>query len=221
MDLQTLNTLYGSYIWAAARRYNTGIWDSEDVFLQVLMQLHTAIKTGKIPSGKKSEGQVKKVKSFIITKCIDILRTEIRRSMAQLDNRNEDYVEIEPPSTRSEKDYDLEEREFRTLVKSKLSQVASEFILELAYPGPTTVEIAMDHQSKKKSDKSLRMYTRNLRVTSEHVVESIRRGTGRKLSRQAIAKIRGEAQAALKSYFKESGVETTDDVIDQILGGML
>jgi len=218
MNIQDVNDMYGRYIWAIARRYHTGIWSAEDVFQEMLLQLFLAMKTNKLPTNN-AEASVSAVKGFIITKIIDILRIEKRRYTAHF---GKDEMDVpEPASRNSSESYQFELKLLRELLFSRLSKETAEFIYELAFPSPTTVEIAIEEQIKLRMAAvagSLKMYVRTLKITPKHVSESRRRGGHSTYTKQMVAKMRGEAQKALRNYFEVAELENVEDVIDDILG---
>jgi len=201
-----------------ATRYHTGIWDKEDVFQEILLQIYSAMRTGKLPIDDRKES-ARTVKSFIITKAIDILRIEIRRHMARLDDK---YSEIpEPASSESLESYQFELSLMWELLISVLPRETARFIYELAFPSPTTVEIAMEDQNRLRMEAAtgkLKMGVHELEIKPKHVSEWHRRAGHPLYTSQAIAKMRGDAQEALRNYFNMAGVDDMESVIDKLLG---
>ena len=212
-QFQTVNNLYGKYIWAVANRYHIGIWDAADVFQQMLILTVTFIESRGLPINDKL------IKSFIITKAIDILRIEKTRRGTVLSDEEAEMAE--PIASQSVESAEHELRLIRELLDSTLSKETAEFIYELAFPSPQTVEIALAEQLKSKiaaRNGDLKMDIRNIKIKPKHVSKFHECNGNRPYTKQKIAQMRNEAQKALKSYFDVVKVTSADAVINEILG---
>jgi len=159
------------------------------------------------------------IKSFIITRAIDILRTEKRRRGIVL--TDEETKLAEPIASQSVESAEHELRLIRELLDSTLSKDTAEFIYELAFPSPETVEIALTEQTKSKTAArkgDLRMNVHDVKIKPKHVSEFHERSGRKAYTKQKIAQMRNEAQKALKGYFDVVKVTSADAVVDEILG---
>ena len=163
MTIQEINEQYGQYMWQVANRYHTGIWGPDDVFQQLMTQLL------EMPELDRDEllANESRMKSFIISRAINIVRYEKRRKHPHLGD--ESFENFGPQATPSPEDVELETRMIRHLLFKRLPKEMAEFIYELAFPSPTTIEIALEEQEKAKADKSLRMNVRQLVILPKHV----------------------------------------------------
>ncbi|MCK5017422.1 MAG: hypothetical protein KAS32_10180 [Candidatus Peribacteraceae bacterium] len=211
MDLLEVNDQYGTFIWAMALRYHTGAWGAEDVAQSLLIQLTTAI------NDKNLGTDMGAVKSFIITKAIDIVRYEVRRQQCRKGGRPE-------ASTQSVEETEMEERLIKELLYKRLPQNIADFIFELAFPSPDTVEIAQQEQEKHLADDSgeLHMCMHELKITSRHVALHFKK-QGVNISRPTISKYRSEARSVLVDIFGQwtAKDETESDIVESILEGIL
>ena len=218
VNLQTVNDRYGSYIWAIAVRYHTGIWDEEDVFEEVLLRLYVAVKSGKIPFNDDPTS-ILQVKGYIISRAIDILRIEMRRYMTHFDD---DEVDIpKPMASESPESQDFELRLIKELLFSKLDAESAEFMYELAFPSSTTVRIAIREQEKSKTkavNGELKMNIHKLRILPKHVSKMYMLKKNKKITKQKIAEMRGKAQKALRDYFNVTSMNDVEDVVSELLG---
>lgn len=219
MDLQTINQRYGRYIWKIANRYHTGIWASEDVFNQILLQIHSAVNTGQLSESKSKEAAMR-VKSFIITHAIDILRYEKRRRCASTHpvegggedvdasapkHRDEALSTIEPVAPPSSTTTQFEIDLIKELLFTRLDPQTAKFMFELAFPTFTTVEIAEADRTAARADVGLRMNVRELKVLPRHVAEYMKRGGQHPPSPATISRMRTKAREAIYEKEKEKG----------------
>lgn len=220
VTLQAVNDKYGSYIWAIARRYHTGIWDSEDVFTEVLLQVYAAIKVGKL-SFDDDDYSILSVKGYIINRAIDILRVEIRRYMTHFDDDVNKEGILEPAASESPESQELELKLIKELLSDKLSKKVADFIYELAFPSSATVKIALQEQEESKNkvtNGELKMNVHKLRILPRHVSKMYKMKHNKQITKQMIAKMRGEAQKVLRDYFEIAGVSNVESIVDEILG---
>lgn len=181
MDLQTINERYGTYIWAIARRYHTGIWSQEDVFNEIIIHIDFMIKEGRLKSDN-SEEIILKTKGVIITKAIDIVRKENRRKCRSIYDKmsyedGEQCLEcvearglIAPPSQES---INFEVWLIFELLMVNLNIDTATFIFKLAFPPKSAIEIAIREQKLARADSGLRMNVNQLKILPRHIAESM------------------------------------------------
>lgn len=210
MDLRTINDRYGTYIWKIANRYHIGIWAVEDVFNEILLHIHSAINAGKIKDDR-SKDTVKRTKSLIITRAIDIIRREKRRRFVHID----DIEAAEPLSRPSLGAVDFEIELIRELLFTELNPRVAAFVFELAFPSYTTIEIAMEEQARARIDNRLRMNIskKDLRILPRHVAKSL---SGYGESGVSLSRIMSKARDGLSNYFGRRQV-SLQDIVDEIL----
>jgi hypothetical protein len=169
MNLKEINNKYGKYIWGVANRYHTGIWNPEDVYNEILILLNTAINDGKIDSAE-SENTVKRIKSFIITRAINIVNHEkVRRFISIEKLQFDDEIEIDAVAPPTPEALNFEIELVRELLFTRLDEPTAKFIFELAFPSDDTIQIAMDEQQEAREDTNLRMNINKLKVLPKHV----------------------------------------------------
>lgn len=184
MDIQQINEQYGSYMWKIAIRYHTGIWSPEDVYQQLISQIW------EIPEPQRSEllSDKSKTHSFIISRAINIIRYENVRKIPHLGD--ETFEEFGPRATPSPEEVELETRMIKHLLFKRLPKEMAEFIYELAFPSPTTVEIALGDQARAKEDRALRMNIHKLAILPKHVCVYIKYGGGKPPSPATVSRWR-------------------------------
>jgi len=184
MNIQEINEQYGDYIWRVANRYHTGMWSPEDVYQQLITQIW------EMPEEDRDEllANEGRMKSFIISRAINMVRYERRRKHSHLGDEN--FDSFGPQATQSPEDIELETKMIRHLLFKRLPKEMAEFIYELAFPSPTTVEIAIEEQERKKADDTLRMNVRQLVVLPKHVCVWIEYGNGKPPSPATISRWR-------------------------------
>lgn len=96
-----------------------------------------------------------------------MVRYEKRRKHAHLGD--ETFENFGPQATPSMAEIELEIRMIKHLLFKRLPKEMAEFIYELAFPSPATVEIAIKEQEEAKMDESLRMNIRQLVILPKHV----------------------------------------------------
>lgn len=191
MNIQEINERYGKYMWAVAKRYHTGIWSPDDVFQQLISKIWEIPESDRI---KLLEDE-SRMKSFIISRAINMIRYEKRRKHPHLGD--ESFDGFGPEATPSPEEVDLETRMIRHLLFKRLPKEIAEFIYELAFPSPTTVEIALEEQEEAKADDSLRMNVRQLRILPKHVCVWIECGNGKPPSPATISRWRKKIAEAV------------------------
>jgi hypothetical protein len=184
MNIQEINEKYGKYMWAVANRYHTGIWSPDDVcqqLMQLLLEMPKAERDNLVEDSSRMH-------SFIISRAINIVRYEKHRKHPHLGD--ESFEEFGPEATPSPEETELEIRMIKHLLFKRLPKEMAEFIYELAFPSPTTVEIALEDQAKAKADEALRMNVRKLAILPRHVCVYIAYGGGKPPSPATISRWR-------------------------------
>lgn len=223
-DMQEINERFGTFIWGMANRYHTGMWDPQDVYQQLLMMTYSAMCDGTL-SMDESDGAVGLVKSFLISRAINIIRYEVRRQGAELTKSNKgglwglhkvrhqskgikstltdyttrigDEIKIEPTASDQPELIKFEIELIRELLFARLDHQTATFIFELAFPSEETIGIAIKEQRKARKDKNLRMNVHELKITTKHVAESLKQKLGRVVPPVTVSRIRGRAKEEL------------------------
>jgi len=212
MNLEEINDKYGKFIWSIAGRYNWGIWDQTDVYNDILLQMFVAMNNNKIPSdGLDTSYPV--IKSFIITKSIDIIRKEYKRQgmktvyhnrggikydYKKTTNTNDDEfmldddLDLDIEASSSEFEMEMEKRFIWEMLMIHLPPVSALFVYELTFPSQQTIDIAMRDQKEAREDPNLRMNVKDLRILPKHVAESL--GPEFKLSKATMSRIKKSAR---------------------------
>jgi DNA-directed RNA polymerase specialized sigma24 family protein len=219
-DMQEINERYGTFLWGIANRYHTGMWDPTDVYQQLLMMAYSATVDGTLTMGD-SDGEISRVKSFLISRAINIVRYEVRRQGAIVMKSNkggiwgshtmnrrpsdfrfsledyivrEDGIEIDPISTEQPEAIRFEIELIKELLFTRLDEQTATFIYELAFPSDKTIKIAMADQKVARKDRNLRMNIHELVVLPKHVALSLKDKLGRVLPKVTISRIRQRAK---------------------------
>lgn len=205
MEFEYIVDTYGALIWKTANRYYTGMWQPLDVYHELILKLHTAVNNGKL---KNLEDQT--IKSFIITKAIDLVRKELyRRSLSKthLANRTPADEEVintfqetmeSTTGTVDESKIASDVEEIRDLLFTRLPERDATFIFELAFPSYTVIQIAIRDQQEKIADPALRMGVNKLLITPNHVSEFMKLKFGAGVSKATVCRIRKRTVEALQ-----------------------
>jgi len=216
--LQEINERYGKYIWKIANRYHTGIWDPEDVFNQILIQIYTAINSGKLKSDDSEETR-ERTHSLIISRAINIIRHEVRQYHLSLERgRLDDELHgMDLTASPSEESVKLEIELIRELLFTRLDSRTATFIFELAFPSERTVSIAIKEREIAKRDEALRMNIHNdLRILPKHVAKSLHYGA----SGTNTSRLCNKARNGMNDYFNISTPVGRCGLVDQIVKGI-
>lgn len=197
MNMQEINERYGNYMWRAANRYCTGIWSPEDIYQQLIAMVL------EMPESEQSKllNDNGRMHSFIISRAINITRYENKRSYPHLGD--ERFDDSGPEATPSPEDVELETRMIKHLLFKRLPKEMAEFIYELAFPSPTTVEIALEDQMRAKADEALRMNVRKLVILPRHVCVYITYGGDKPPSPATISRWRKKIAEVIYGNQKE------------------
>ena len=194
--LTYINEHYGKYIWAAALRYNTGIWSPEDVFQEILLGIDQAVAEHKFKIS-----QTEKVHSYIISRSINIVRKENKRkcklSIPIIDETNE-MIEFEIPSSVSSlalTNFEIDVA--KEWLYALLDEQIAKFFLELAFPSPDTQMIAATEQNTKRNETGLKMNIHELKILPKHVAIYMALGGEIPPSPATISRWRKKAQEAI------------------------
>ena len=219
-----INDRYGTFIWGMANRYHTGMWDPEDVYQQLLMMAYSAVCDGTLSMGE-SEWEIGLVKSFLISRAINIIRYEVRRQGAELMKSNKggiwgthkvnrrpadyrfdisdyivevgDKIDAEPISSDQPEAVRFEQELIKELLFTRLDHQTATFIYELAFPSQATIDIATNEQAKARKDSRLRMNIHDLKVLPSHVAKALVTALGRILPKVTISRTRARAKKEL------------------------
>jgi len=87
MDINEINEKYGNLLWSVAKRYHTGIWETEDVFNELILLVYEGMDCSKL-SDDGSVQSFKTIRSFVISRAINIIKRENRRKNLPLIKEN-------------------------------------------------------------------------------------------------------------------------------------
>lgn len=201
MDLGQINDTYGGIIWSVAGRYHMGVWEQMDVYNELLLQIYVAMGKGKLPT-QEDEDAYPLIKSFVITKAIDIIRKEYKRQgmktaykeKLMVERPVDEYgdVRLDAEATKTDEEYEMEKRFIWELLTTHLKPEHAVFIFELAFPSEETIKIALRDQSNANLDDKLRMNSNNLRILPRHVAESL--GPKYNLSKATMSRVKKQAR---------------------------
>jgi len=168
MDLLEINKLYGGLIWGCAERYHVGVWDVEDIYQQVLMMVFVAMQSGKLSSDSSGTSQ-RRVKSFIISRSIDIVRMENRRRKREACDI---YQVIK--SKKSQISINMEIEELVEFLLKHLNTKEVEIVMELIIPSYDTQQMAWKRLGEARRERDggkLRMNVRNVKILQSDIAE--------------------------------------------------
>jgi len=195
MNIQRINEDYGTYIWKVAKRYSIGIWSPEDMFQHIITLLC------EMPEDEYDAitSNINVMHSFCISRAINVVRKELVRNRGRNTNDIDGHSENEYnlPAYPSEYEVELQIKELEEVLTLKLPDDMKKFILELAFPSPTTVEIAINNQKEAIDDPNLRMNVKNLVVLPRHVCEFMELKGEKPPSKATISRWRKKMQELL------------------------
>ena len=114
-------------------RYHTGVWSPDDVHQEILLKIHEAILQNKITKNSTD----KLIRSFIICRAIDIVRTEKSRRAVMLKVERE-WIE---PTTINHDESIVEILDF---IRTHLPDQQARIIIELSFPSEKTYKLAKE-----------------------------------------------------------------------------
>jgi len=168
MDLLGINEIYGGLIWRCAERYHVGVWDVEDVYQQVLMMVFIAMQAGKL-SDDSSRTSQRRVKSFIISRSIDIVRMENRRRKREAC----DICQV-AKSRKSQISINMEVEELIEFLSKHLNPKEVKIVMELVVPSYDTQRIAwerLEEARKERDEGKLRMNVKDVKILQSDIAE--------------------------------------------------
>ncbi len=173
-----INEVYGRYIWKVANRYATYTLSPGDIFDEILLLLHASLSEGSV-----FLDQTPRIKSIIISKSIDLCRSEIRHFRTDAKTRHSFDVSKDRRSGRRsfKPDEPLQDDEFRDHLLHRIAnKMDLAIISEVIWPSPLTYELARrdaeDAAADSKSSLHIRMNCSdpiNPRVMKKHIAKSL------------------------------------------------
>lgn len=231
MDFEQIVEKHGKIIWTVSKRYKIGIWAAEDINNQLIVMVYSAMKSKILPTGT-DEKSTKRVRSFVISKAISIVRREKLRRMLSLvvDSDSDDGTEVQVefkkmsvPAILCEIDH------IKEFLDSKLTERDSRFIMELVFPSPEVIDIVTREAEQAKQDEAIRMNIHNPDVLPKHVAEYMKTHFGYKITpvishriiakaRKALCELIGGRITTKKNRNEEKRESKIDDIINELLG---
>lgn len=170
LTIQQINARYGRWMWAAAKRYSTGIWEPEDTFNQLLITCHEACTEGKL-AADDSESTQRRWRSFVICRAINIVRGENRRRMQLVGDRDLEIEENREPQPEVVDRTELADNHLRHVTLRE-----AEIVMELAFPSDRTLHRAHQRHAEAVAGRArgeLRMNTHRPVVTKADVAATL------------------------------------------------